>query len=66
MPRSLPKPLSSTERAARAHARQQEAGWRRVTLRLPPEVARLLARHEARYGSAVAAVSEALRRLREP
>lgn len=57
------KPLTTTERAARAHARQAAAGWRRLTLRLPPEIARLLERHEARYGSAVAAISEALRRL---
>lgn len=35
--------LTPSQRSERSHKRREEAGWRRMTLRLPPEAAEALA-----------------------
>lgn len=38
----MPKPLTPAQRVAQAQRRQLEDGWRRLSLRLRPELARAL------------------------
>lgn len=40
----MTRPLTLTERVARSHARQEREGWRRLTLRLPPDAVAALDR----------------------
>lgn len=43
--------MATPEQVARAHQRQQEAGWRRLGLRLAPEAAAALARLQRASGT---------------
>lgn len=57
MMRSKPKAATPSERVARAQARQDAEGWRRLNLRLPPAAARdLTALLAAGYGDTPTAV----------
>lgn len=57
MMRSKPKPATPSDRVARAQARQDSEGWRRLNLRLPPAAARdLTALLESGYGATPTAV----------
>lgn len=49
---SADNPATPSQRVARAQARQEAEGWRRLNLRLPPDAARdLAALLESGYGA---------------
>lgn len=58
----MTRPLTLSERVARAQARQEREGWRRLTLRLPPDAAQALDRllSESYAETATAVITRAL------